>query len=123
MEIWFGMAESLSEIFERMLSKKQVMVDRYQALKNRLAAADERVSELERENARQRQTLEKLEMENEYLRIARKIAPDRDALDRSRTLIAKLVRDVDKCIEQLNDWKVSLKHIERHKAEIYYIAT
>ena len=123
MEIWFGMAESLSEIFERMLSKQQVTVDRYQALKNRLAAADERVSELERENAHQRQTLEKLEMENEYLRIARKIAPDTDALDRSRTLIAKLVRDVDKCIEQLNDWKVSLKHIERHKAEIYYIAT
>ena len=103
MEIWFGMAESLSEIFERMLSKQQVTVDRYQALKNRLAAADERVSELERENAHQRQTLEKLEMENEYLRIARKIAPDRDALDRSRTLIAKLVLDVDKCIEQLND--------------------
>ena len=44
MEIWFGMAESLSEIFERMLSKQQVTVDRYQALKNRLAAADERVS-------------------------------------------------------------------------------
>ena len=88
MEIWFGMAESLSEIFERMLSKQQVTVDRYQALKK---------------NAHQRQTLEKLEMENEYLRIARKIAPDRDALDRSRTLIAKLVRDVDKCIAHLAD--------------------
>ena len=65
MEIWFGMAESLSEIFERMLSKQQVTVDRYQALKNRLAAADERVSELERENSQQRKTLKKLEMENE----------------------------------------------------------
>ena len=66
------MAESLSEIFERLLAKQQILLERYNAMKDKL-------------------------------QIARQIAPDREALDRSRAMIARLVRDVDKCIEQLKD--------------------
>lgn len=42
-------------------------------------------------------------MDKDFLQMARQIAPDREALDRSRAMIARLVRDVDKCIEQLKD--------------------
>lgn len=97
------MAESLSEIFERLLSKQRILVERYRVLEEKLNASDKTVKELEKENLRQRVAIEKLEMDNEYLRIVRQIAPDKETLDRSRTLIAKLVRDVDKCIEQLNE--------------------
>jgi len=97
------MAESLSEIFERLLSKQQVLVERYRLLENKLDAAEQEKAALENTVRQQQARMEKLEMDNEYLRIARRIAPDDDALDKSRALIAKLVRDVDKCIEQLNE--------------------
>lgn len=97
------MAESLSEIFERLLSKQQVLVERYRLLENKLDAAEQEKAALENTVRQQQVRMEKLEMDNEYLRIARRIAPDDDALDKSRALIAKLVRDVDKCIEQLNE--------------------
>lgn len=97
------MAESLSEIFERLLSKQQVLVERYRLPENKLDAAEQEKAALENTVRQQQVRMEKPEMDNEYLRIARRIAPDDDALDKSRALIAKLVRDVDKCIEQLNE--------------------
>lgn len=103
MKIWFRMAESLSEIFERLLAKQQILVERYAALENKLKAANEKIIDLEASNLKYRQQIEKLEQSNEYLRIARAIAPDKESLDKGRQLIAKLVRDVDKCIEQLNE--------------------
>ena len=97
----FGMAESLSEIFERLLSKQQILVERYRALEEKLNAADEANQKLAEENRKQKVLIEKLETANQYLRIARRIAPDQEAIGKSRELIARLVRDVDKCIEQL----------------------
>ena len=64
---------------------------------------DLKIKELKKENEKQRQLIERLEMDKDFLQMARQIAPDREALDRSRAMIARLVRDVDKCIEQLKD--------------------
>lgn len=97
------MAESLSDIFERLLAKQQILIERYDAIKEKLDASEEEVKALKKENEKQKQRIEKLEMDNNYLQIARQIAPDRESLDRGRAMIAKLVRDVDKCIEQLKD--------------------
>lgn len=99
----FGMAESLSEIFERLLSKQQILVERYRILEEKLNAADEANQKLAEENHKQKILIEKLETANQYLRIARRIAPDQETIGKSRELIARLVRDVDKCIEQLNE--------------------
>ena len=51
----------------------------------------------------QKKEIQQLKLENDYLKIARSIAPDRETLENSRRVIAKLMRDVDKCIEQLNE--------------------
>ena len=95
------MAESLSEIFERLLAKQQILLERYNAMKDKLQISQEENEALKKENEKQRQLIEKLE--KDFLQMARQIAPDREALDRSRAMIARLVRDVDKCIEQLKD--------------------
>ena len=93
------MAESLSEIFERLLAKQQILLERYNAMKDKLQISQEENEALKKENEKQRQLIEKLEMDKDFFQIA----PDREALDRSRAMIARLVRDVDKCIEQLKD--------------------
>lgn len=97
------MAENLSEIFERLLAKQQILLERYNAMKDKLQISQEENEALKKENEKQRQLIEKLEMDKDFLQMARQIAPDREALDRSRAMIARLVRDVDKCIEQLKD--------------------
>ncbi len=97
------MAESLSEIFERLLAKQQILLERYHVLEDKLKAADLRVKELESETMKQKARIEKLEMNNEYLLMVRQVAPDRETLKKGHDLITKLVRDVDKCIEQLKE--------------------
>lgn len=97
------MAETLSEIFERMLQKQQILVDKYHALKRKNGDLEDEKKELEKELQKQKAEIEKLQMENQYLKIARTIAPDQNALEKSRELVSKLVRDVEKCIERLSD--------------------
>ncbi len=97
------MAETLSQIFERMLQKQQILVDKYHALEDRNKELTDEKRELEKEMRRQKTEIEKLQIENQYLKIAKLIAPDHATLQKSRELISKLVRDVEKCIGQLND--------------------
>ncbi len=97
------MAESLSEIFGRLLAKQQILLERYHVLEDKLKAADNRVKELESETMKQKVRIEKLEMDNEYLLMVRQIAPDRETLKKGHDMITRLVRDVDKCIEQLKE--------------------
>lgn len=68
-----------------------------------MKAADDKIKELESETMKQKVRIEKLEMDNEYLLMVRQIAPDRETLKKGQDLITRLVRDVDKCIEQLKE--------------------
>lgn len=72
-------------------------------MKEKMQSADEEIQTLKKENEDYKKRLQQLETSNEYLQVARQIAPDKEALDRSRSLIAKLVRDIDKCIDQLKE--------------------
>ena len=71
------MAESLSEIFERLLAKQQILLERYNAMKDKLQISQEENEALKKENEKQRQLIEKLEMDKDFLQMARQIAPDR----------------------------------------------
>ena len=97
------MADTLSDIIGRMLGRLQILVEKYNALKAYNQQLNEEKSALEKEIQRQKKEIEVLTMENQYLRIARISAPDKESIAKSRELVAKLVRDVEKCIEQLNE--------------------
>lgn len=97
------MAETLSEIFERMLQKQQILVEKYNVLEEKARGLVDEKAELEGRLRKQMADMEKLRMENEYLKLARTVAFDRKDLDKNREIITKLVRDVEKCIEQLNE--------------------
>ena len=47
---------------------------------------------------------ERIKQEISYLKMARVIAPTHEDVDNARTTISTLVRDIDKCIAQLNEW-------------------
>ena len=42
-------------------------------------------------------------IENEYLKVSHKIAPTPEDVKTSQALITELVRNIDKCISQLNE--------------------
>ena len=97
------MAETLSQIFERMRQELSVLVEKYNNLYEKYKELGNQNAELEQQILQQRKEIERLQTENEYLKIATTIAPDKEMLKKSRNTIAKLVRDVEKCIEQLNN--------------------
>lgn len=97
------MAVDLKEQLDRVATKAYLVVERYSRLREEKNAADERIARLEDELRSNKAEIEKLRMENEYLRIASTLAPDSKRLEETRSLISGLVREIDRCILDLNE--------------------
>lgn len=95
------MAVDLHSTIERILSKSSVLVERYHALEADKLNADKEIAKLNNEILALKKEVEQLRQDNEYLRLARTIAPSYDQLVESKTILNQLVREVDKCISQL----------------------
>ena len=96
------MASELHDRLERLQRKSAVLIEKYQAL---LAQSQQTMRELEEShasNARLKAQIEHLEHENEYLRLSHTVAPTAESVAQTRAIISKLVRDIDRCISQLN---------------------
>ena len=96
------MATELRERLERLQRKSAVLVDKYQAL---LTQSQQTAHELEDATAtiaRLQSQVEQLEQDNQYLRMAHTVAATPEAVAQTRAMISKLVRDIDRCISQLN---------------------
>ena len=99
---WETMASELHDRLERLQRKSAVLIEKYQAL---LAQSQQTTRELEESiasNARLKAQIEHLEHENEYLRLSHTVAPTAESVAQTRAIISKLVRDIDRCISQLN---------------------
>ncbi len=97
------MAGNLQQTLERIRSKSGLLTERYRVLLKEKEAGDERIKELEATNIRQQREIEQLRQEVEYLKIATTINPDRKEVERSRAILSGLVREIDKCILELNE--------------------
>lgn len=97
------MATDLQERLQRVTRKAQGLTDRYHALLSEKRAADARIAELMDEVTRLKQQVETLTLRNDYLTIATTVHPSRADVERSRAVISRLVREIDKCIADLSD--------------------
>lgn len=97
------MAVDLRQRLERIESKAKFLTERYQVVLKEKHAAQQRVSELENIVSTLRNDVEKLQQLLEYQRVATTISPMKDDIDRSRTILAGLVREIDYCINELKD--------------------
>lgn len=96
------MASELQERLNRIVGKCNVLVERYQNVLAQKGDAEERLAQATEENERLRLEVEHLKRENEFLRIAHSVASSPEQVARTRATITRLVRDIDKCITQLN---------------------
>lgn len=96
------MAEKVHEIFTSIASKVRVIVERQSQL---VAAVQESRAECERlrqENERMRSEIERLKADLECMAVARTLGSNPQQLADSRAVISGLVREIDRCIAELN---------------------
>lgn len=97
------MSGELQQTIDRINAKTQILLDRYALIRQQRQQAVERIRELEAELGSLRAENQRLRTEAEFLKVATTIAPTRADVARSRALLAELVREIDKCITELND--------------------
>ncbi len=97
------MADNLQQTLERIRNKAGLLTERYAVLYQEKRAEDQRINELEATIVRQKQEIEKLQQEVEYLKIVTTLNPDRKDVERSRAILSELVWEIDKCILELNE--------------------
>lgn len=95
------MASDLELSLRRIAEKSRFLTDRYKSVVDQRDKALARITELEALLEAQTKTVEKLKLELEFMTLASTIAPDRDSLEKARAMISGLVRDIDRCIADI----------------------
>lgn len=97
------MADELRQTLNRTAQKAQIVLQRYMLMKQKVAQTAARADELERELEKTKAENQRLRSQVQFLKMASVVAPDREDVERTRALISGLVRDIDRCIADLND--------------------
>ena len=97
------MASELQETLARIVTKGEVLVEKYHVLSAEKERLEKIVAQLQEENENLKKENNQLLTDNEYLTIVRKIVPDSEHLGEAKNMISSIVRDIDKCISQLNE--------------------
>lgn len=96
------MAEKVHDIYSSIISKVRVIIERQAVLDEALSKARTEVDTLRAENARLRSEVSRLSADLEYMTVARTLGQDPQQLADSRQMISGLVREIDRCIAELN---------------------
>lgn len=97
------MAGELQKKIDRVNTKTQLLLDRYTILLQRRESDLAQIAELQAEIETLRKENGRLQQENDFLKIATTIVPTRNDVNSTRELLTRLVREIDKCITDLNE--------------------
>lgn len=97
------MASDLQPRIDRVKSKAHLLTERYAKLTDYARHADETIGQLQATVDRQTKEINSLRQQIEYLQVVSAIAPKREDVELSRAFLAELVRDIDKCINELSE--------------------
>lgn len=97
------MAIDLAEQLSRIKGKAQLLLIRYNALREKVERLTSENQDLRAQLLARDATIEKMELEIEYLKIASTLAPDRQTQDTVHAMISDLVREIDRCVADLKE--------------------
>ncbi|MCI6625144.1 MAG: hypothetical protein MR747_03545 [Bacteroidales bacterium] len=97
------MASELQETLARIVTKSKVLVDKYHVLNAEKERLEQVVAQLQSKMEVLKKENEKLSTDNHYLTMARHFVPNSEKAAEAKKMISSLVRDIDKCISQLNE--------------------
>ncbi len=97
------MAGNLQQRLDSLKSKATLLTDRYVALKEAKQEADTTIAKLKKELEQQQRENAILRQQIEHLQVVTTLTPKREDVERSRAFLTELVRDIDKCINELKE--------------------
>ena len=89
------------ERIESLQAKTHLLIEKYQVLAKRHKDTEERLVQSERENLSLKQQIEQLKVQIEYLQVVSTINPSREELEQTKKILSDLVREINKCINDL----------------------
>lgn len=95
------MADELQKRMVRLKSKMELLLEQGTVLRRQKEDAVQRAESLQQIVDRQRREIHDLKAQLEYLQIASTFAPSREQVEQSRAVLSGLVRDINKCINDL----------------------
>ncbi len=96
------MAEQYNEIITDLSEKINVIISLYEKTKNDKINLENKNKELTKDCKTKQQKIEELENKYNNLKVAKSLSSDSGEKDEVKTKINRLVREIDKCIAQLN---------------------
>ena len=95
-------SKELKEKLQNLTRKVDTLRRRYLALQSEKKELDRTVERQALEIAKLENEVNQLRIDNEFLRVAHTVPRDPEAVARYKKQVAKMVRDIDRCIKQLN---------------------
>lgn len=95
------MADELQQRLLRVKSKLQLLLEQGTMLRQQKEDALRQAQNLQEIVDRQRREIQNLKAQLEYMQIAATFAPTREQVEQSRAVLSGLVRDINKCINDL----------------------
>ena len=97
------MASDLRNQLERVNAKTTLLLEKYALIRQRLAEARAEIARLKLLSERKQAEIEALQLKLEYLSVSHTVAPGASELQSTKAMIDELVRDIDRCLAELND--------------------
>lgn len=97
------MASDLESTLSRISEKSRFLTERFRVVSRQQAEAERRIAELESELHERNRRIQRLTAEIEYLRVSSALAPSADTVNATRAMIKELVREIERCIADLNE--------------------
>lgn len=95
------MARDFNTQLKSLSAKMTVITEKYSALEQSHRAARDEIIELKAKILARDKEIEQLRARIEYLTVASTMGSDRKSVEATRTMIADLVREIDRCITDL----------------------
>lgn len=94
----------MKDKLQRTMRKVEMLRKRYLTLLRDNKEMARKIENQELEIAQLEKELSQLRMDNEFLRVAHTVPDNPQAVAGLKKQVAKMVRDIDRCIKQLNAW-------------------
>lgn len=92
----------MHDIYSSIVSKVHVIIERQALLVNAVNEARAERDSLRRENQKLQEEVDRLKADLEYMAVARSLGSNPQQIADSRAMISGLVREIDRCIAELN---------------------
>lgn len=96
------MAVNLQQRIDKIEAKGALLAERFVMIREAKRSADAQVSDLQATVKAMQRNIDDLNRQIEYLKMVSILSPDHHDVETTRAKLTELVREIDKCINQLS---------------------